>query len=108
MADGIEQHVDAAGLLGDVLCVPVDRLLVESIQCRRFDGTSRSRDLASHALQRGLGAAGQEDPGSFAGERSRHCAPNLAASAVDHRVLALQQHLVPPPDRRGHATLLAA
>ncbi len=52
--------------------------------------------LRRHGFDPRQGAAADEDPGALAGEDAGHGGADPAATAVDHRVLALEQHRLSP------------
>jgi hypothetical protein len=96
MADGVEGDVDAAGPGGDGVGVLVHGPLVQGVDPGRLDRSPRAGDLGGHQVERGQGAAGQEDPRPLAGEGAGHGRPDRPGPPVDHGRLVLQQHLRPP------------
>jgi hypothetical protein len=97
--DAVGDHVD-----GDVeparprhrVGVREDRGLVEGVESRGLRGAARGPDLSGHGVQRGRGPAGQVHRGSFTGEGAGHGPADRAPAAIDHGVLAFQQHVIPP------------
>src|SRR5829696_5807322 len=70
--------------------------LVERVDHRRLGRPACGADLSRDRIERLTGPAGEEDPRSLAGEGARHGATDGSGGAVDHGVLALEEHLSPP------------
>jgi hypothetical protein len=96
VAAHVHADVDAAGLGGDGVGVDVDRPLVGGVDLGRLGRPAGATDVGGDLLQAGPGAAGQEHPRPLAGEGPGHRTPDRPAASVDHGVLALEQHDIPP------------
>jgi hypothetical protein len=92
VGDQVERDVDASCLLCDGVRMPVNGLLVERIDDRRFCISSRRANVVGYRLELGRLATGEEDPCSFASERSGNRAADRPARSVDHSVLVFEQH----------------
>jgi hypothetical protein len=96
-ADGVEGHVDAAGLGGDGVGVGVDGPFVEGVDLRRLDRSARGGELLGHLVEGRQSAAGEKDPRALAGEGGGHGTTDRPGPSIDHGVLVLQQHPRPLP-----------
>ena len=89
-----EQHVDAAGLLGDDGVEPVE---VAEVRDVALDAARVAADRGHCRVELGLSPAGHEDARAFAGEARRAREPDAAVGARDDRHLALEPVHAPSP-----------
>jgi len=94
--DEVEGDVDPSGRRGHSVGVLVDGPLVERVDVRCLGHPSGGADLRGHLAELRLGATGEEDLGSLAGEGTGHRAADGAAPSVDDGVLVLEEHVDPP------------
>ena len=92
VGDHVEGDVDAA-LIPRPPRRGVDGLLVERVDHGGLRPSARRADVVGDRRERGLGAAGQVDGRALAGECPGNRAADRSATAVDHRVLVLEQHV---------------
>src|SRR5215217_7966579 len=94
--DGVEGDIYAPRSLHHLADVLLDDLLVQSVDLRRLSHASSRGYVLGYLLERCDSASSEEDPCSPAGESTGHRTAYLSSTPVDHRVLALEQHVHPP------------
>ena len=76
--------------------MPIDGVLVESVDLRRLGGSARGNDVLGDRFDRCQEAPGEEEPGAFRREGARDRAADRSCGPVDHRDLVLQHHRLLP------------
>ena len=74
----------------------VDHRLVEGIDPICLGLSSRGADLLGHLFEALQGSTGEKHPSALAGEGAGNRAAYFSSPSVDHGVLVLEQHLLPP------------
>ena len=77
---------------GDPVGVGIDGRLVEGVDLGHRDLTAGGPDVVGDPFERGAGPSGQVHGRPLAGEGPGHGAADGATAAVDHGLLAIEQH----------------
>jgi RNA polymerase sigma-70 factor (TIGR02960 family) len=76
--------------------MPVQSLLVESVDLRRLGGSTFGSDVLSYRFDRRQVPPGEEKRGPFARKRTRNRPADRTTASVNHGVLVLKQHRLSP------------
>jgi hypothetical protein len=95
-SDGVQDDIDATGLLGHAGRVVLDSIFVERIDLRSLSRSACRHNILGERLYWREVAATQENLCAFTGEGSSHTAADGTSGAVNERDFIFQQHRLLP------------